>query len=412
MDPHRVLGVPVGASEDEIKRAYRALAKRHHPDARQGSVARFLQVQDAYEALVAPGPRRPGNPPAPRDERPARRPAQPGGRSREGGDPTAPGAGGPPAGAAWARGPRGDGTRRSDGQGAGPEEAAGRRGAAGPQHASDPGGRRGSDASPRGRRPGGRRRATLGSTSYDEAEELFEPGWAGASWYGPTSGTYWTVNPKEYADPRKHGPEYQARARSRSVRSTRGAGGGEQGRDGGEHGPGAGEQRPDPHPPDAAAPSPEARAPRPDATAPRAHAWAPRPATATRPPISDELAEERPGLSARLAMALLGWAVPGVALAAAAGFPGGLLATLPLQVAGVVALAAAPRAAWATAAGGVVLVIAALPIVALVSALGGPIAPGQPASPVAVALAVTAWAAGVLLSGSGRLAPYPWPAEP
>jgi hypothetical protein len=31
------------------------------------------------------------------------------------------------------------------------------------------------------------------------------------SWYGTTSGTYWTLNPKEYADPRKHGPEYQAR---------------------------------------------------------------------------------------------------------------------------------------------------------------------------------------------------------
>ena len=57
-------------------------------------------------------------------------------------------------------------------------------------------------------------KATLGSTSYDGAEkEPFEPDWGGASWYGTTSGTYWTLNPKEYADPRKHGPEYQARAR-------------------------------------------------------------------------------------------------------------------------------------------------------------------------------------------------------
>ena len=30
---------------------------------------------------------------------------------------------------------------------------------------------------------------------------------------GPASGTYWTLNPKEYADPRKHGPEYLARSR-------------------------------------------------------------------------------------------------------------------------------------------------------------------------------------------------------
>ena len=39
------------------------------------------------------------------------------------------------------------------------------------------------------------------------------PGVGGGSWYGPSSRTYWTINPREYADPRKHGPEYQARAR-------------------------------------------------------------------------------------------------------------------------------------------------------------------------------------------------------
>jgi hypothetical protein len=56
----------------------------------------------------------------------------------------------------------------------------------------------------------------MGSTSYDGVEEEpFEPDWAGGSWYGAGSGTYWRVNPKEYADPRKHGPEYQARGRHR-----------------------------------------------------------------------------------------------------------------------------------------------------------------------------------------------------
>ena len=60
----------------------------------------------------------------------------------------------------------------------------------------------------------GRSKATIGSTSYDGTEnEPFEPGWSGATWYGAASGTYWTINPKEYADPRKHGPEYLARAR-------------------------------------------------------------------------------------------------------------------------------------------------------------------------------------------------------
>ena len=37
--------------------------------------------------------------------------------------------------------------------------------------------------------------------------------WSGASWYGPSTGEYWIVNPREYADPRKHGPDYQQRAR-------------------------------------------------------------------------------------------------------------------------------------------------------------------------------------------------------
>jgi hypothetical protein len=57
------------------------------------------------------------------------------------------------------------------------------------------------------------RRATLGSTSYDDALHEEERAWHGAAWYGVTTGTYWRPNPREYADPRKHGPEYEARAR-------------------------------------------------------------------------------------------------------------------------------------------------------------------------------------------------------
>jgi hypothetical protein len=53
----------------------------------------------------------------------------------------------------------------------------------------------------------------MGSTSYDEAREPTDATWSGASWYGPSSGEYWIVNPREYADPRKHGPGYQQRAR-------------------------------------------------------------------------------------------------------------------------------------------------------------------------------------------------------
>ena len=50
-------------------------------------------------------------------------------------------------------------------------------------------------------------------SSYDGAEREEPTDWGGASWYGVSMGTYWTVNPKEYADPRRHGPEYRARGR-------------------------------------------------------------------------------------------------------------------------------------------------------------------------------------------------------
>ncbi len=56
----------------------------------------------------------------------------------------------------------------------------------------------------------GPRKATLGSTTYDGAVTE-PPAWDGSAWYGAASGTYWTVNPREYADPRKHGPEYLGR---------------------------------------------------------------------------------------------------------------------------------------------------------------------------------------------------------
>jgi len=191
-DPHRILGIRRDASEAEIRRAYRALAKRHHPDAGQGSVARFLEIQAAYEALA--GGDQPGVP-----SRPVARP-----------------------GTDWARRPRPSAPRPRD---RGPATGEGASG--GPRPAAEPDprrrGRSGDRAAPprtgepaRGSGANERRRATLGSTSYDDAGEPFEPAWGGASWYGPSSGAYWTPNPREYADPRKHGPEYQARARRRA----------------------------------------------------------------------------------------------------------------------------------------------------------------------------------------------------
>ncbi|HSH21395.1 MAG TPA: J domain-containing protein, partial [Candidatus Caenarcaniphilales bacterium] len=57
-DPYRLLGVPRGASDTQIKAAHRALAKRYHPDAPTGDTVRFLQVQQAYDVLSDPLRRR------------------------------------------------------------------------------------------------------------------------------------------------------------------------------------------------------------------------------------------------------------------------------------------------------------------------------------------------------------------
>lgn len=56
-DPYKILGVSKTASADEIKQAYRRLAKQHHPDRNPGDRAaeqRFKEVQAAYEVLGDP----------------------------------------------------------------------------------------------------------------------------------------------------------------------------------------------------------------------------------------------------------------------------------------------------------------------------------------------------------------------
>ena len=52
MDPYKILGVDKDASQADIRRAYRLMAKKHHPDA-GGDVWAFQQVNDAYEQLTS-----------------------------------------------------------------------------------------------------------------------------------------------------------------------------------------------------------------------------------------------------------------------------------------------------------------------------------------------------------------------
>jgi curved DNA-binding protein CbpA len=196
-DPYRTLGVTRGATLDEVKAAYRRLAKLYHPDsAGERALERFLAIQAAYESLTEGparlrlGTARRSTTASPRSRRTAEpdpdrgrstRTSGPGPRSTSGGQRT---------------GAAGSGSGRTGAAGSGSTGSS----------TSGPGGA----TRPRPRRD--RRKPT--STSYDGAEfEPFEPEWEGASWYGGSSGTYWTINPKEFADPRKHGPEYQARGR-------------------------------------------------------------------------------------------------------------------------------------------------------------------------------------------------------
>lgn len=55
-DPHEVLGVERGAGPDEIKAAYRKLAKQYHPDVNPEGEDRFKEINAAYDALTNPKP--------------------------------------------------------------------------------------------------------------------------------------------------------------------------------------------------------------------------------------------------------------------------------------------------------------------------------------------------------------------
>lgn len=59
MDYYAILGVSRQAGQDAIRRAFRKLARRYHPDAGPGaSPERFREAAEAYETLGSPERRR------------------------------------------------------------------------------------------------------------------------------------------------------------------------------------------------------------------------------------------------------------------------------------------------------------------------------------------------------------------
>ena len=57
-DPYEVLGVPRNASQEEIKKAYRELSRKYHPDSYANNPLadlaeeKFKEVQDAYQQIM------------------------------------------------------------------------------------------------------------------------------------------------------------------------------------------------------------------------------------------------------------------------------------------------------------------------------------------------------------------------
>lgn len=58
MDPYQVLGISPDASDDEVKKAYRTLSKKYHPDANIGNphqaeyTEKFKEIQNAYKTIM------------------------------------------------------------------------------------------------------------------------------------------------------------------------------------------------------------------------------------------------------------------------------------------------------------------------------------------------------------------------
>jgi curved DNA-binding protein CbpA len=284
----QVLGLPPAPTAERVKRAYRNLAKSLHPDAGGGrsKPAAFARLTEAYEVALAE---------------------------------------------ALAANRHGPATARP----ASPPRPRPRRATVAQETVRD------SDAE--------RPRARPGSTTYDGTSASDQDQvWNGAEWVGADSGTYWRVNPKEYADPRKHGAEYRARGK-RPIR-----------RDG--------------------------RTSR-------------TPFSAGTAREAQSSAAEWPRVEWRLFYALVAWAP---LLAAEPLLPGIAVELLFLGL-----LMLAPRVAWSGARGSIALLLIALPW-SLAATFGLPLPSTEGVGPIVALIWAGAYTVAALLSWSGRLSPQPW----
>jgi curved DNA-binding protein CbpA len=76
-DPYATLGVSPGATDTEVRAAYRRLVQLHHPD-HNGDARRFEEVQEAYARIRELRTKGAGTPPPRRSEQPPSGPSRPG----------------------------------------------------------------------------------------------------------------------------------------------------------------------------------------------------------------------------------------------------------------------------------------------------------------------------------------------
>ena len=50
-DYYQILGIEKSASKDEVKKAFRKLATKYHPDKKTGDEAKFKEISEAYSVL-------------------------------------------------------------------------------------------------------------------------------------------------------------------------------------------------------------------------------------------------------------------------------------------------------------------------------------------------------------------------